>query len=414
MMMNKMKPLLNILALFALMLSAPTQAVNYSYIVGNLADNADHTKDDHGPTADAVYSMTRIMGKTVAYHTESGLRELVVYDWGGMDTATDGGGYAYCNATDSFDAPLRMKRGYGTPYGQTPDGHSMWKTNITGLYFAVEVYQLYTSFSTLSNTLPLWFDNNYVDLHFTPIDGSSLKTNCDKTIVNTYAIAGGIGFATRIHLYADNTFKPDRSTTITDVNFPTPDGYDFEFENTTTMLGAGNHAIKFSFDTTGFNAVWPSCSASTVSGTNVKGSTLDFGAFYAKEIIAGLSAVPFQINLSDCAYVKNIEVKLASTAIGKDTSLLSNTLTGNTAASGIGVEIQGVQTNLSNQMVLLPGNANSVYKYSPYASQDAYIDSDNTYTANTLNFLATLKQDKNQTITPGNFKATGIFQITYP
>ncbi|EAN4944320.1 hypothetical protein BVD23_02680 [Salmonella enterica] len=413
-MVNKMKPLLNILALFALTLSTPTQAVYYSYIVGNLAANSEHTKDDHGPTASVPYSMTRIMGKTMAYHTESGLRELVVYDWGGMDTAIDGGGYVYCNSTDSFNAPLRMKNGYGAPYGQTPDGHAMWKTNITGLYFAVEVYQLYTANSTLSQTLPIWLDNNIVELNFTPNADSAMKSSCDSTIVNTYAIVGGIGFATRIHLYADSTFRPDRSTTITDVDFSKPEGYDIRFNNTTTMLGAGNYSIDFNFDTTGFNAVWPSCSASTISGTNVKGSTLDFGAFYAKEIIAGLSAVPFQINLSDCAYVKNIEVKLASTAIGKDTSLLSNTLTGNTAASGIGVQIEGVKTNLSNQMVLIPGDANSVYKYSPYASQDAYIDSDNTYTANTLNFLATLKQDKNQTITPGNFKATGTFQMTYP
>ncbi|ECJ3938182.1 fimbrial protein [Salmonella enterica] len=394
-----------------LIFSCPTQAKYYSYIVGDL-NNTTPLSSNHGPKADATYAIQRVMGKTVAYHSESGLRELIVYDWGNMDTSKSGG-YSYCNSTDSFDAPLRLKRGYGTPFGQTPDGHAMWKTNITGLYFAVEVYALYTANSTLSNQLPFWMDNYYVDIHFTPSSGTSLKTNCDNTIMNTYALAGGIGLSTRIHLYADNTFVPDPDTPITDVNFPKPDGYDLMFENTTTMLEA-SHKIYFDFDTTGFNAVWPSCTASTVSGTNVKGSTLDFGSYSRKEIMDGLGAVPFQITLTDCSYIKNIEVKLASTAIGTDNTLLSNTLTGSSAASGIGVQIQGVQTNLSNQMVLIPGNANSVYKYSPYSSQDKYIDSANEYPSNTLNFLATLKQDNNKSITAGDFKATGTFQMTYP
>ncbi|HCC0887285.1 TPA: fimbrial protein [Salmonella enterica] len=398
------------LAIAMLFLSGPAQAY-YSYIVGNLNSQTTVSKN-HGPTSDVTYTMQRIMGKTVAYHNESALRELVVYDWGNMDTST-GGGYAYCIAHESFDAPLRIIRGYGAPAGQTPDGHAMWKTNITGLYFAVEVYALYTANSTLSTQLPFWMDSNYVDLHFTPTTSGNLKANCDSTIVNTYALVGGIGLSTRIHLYADNTFRPDSDTPITDVDFTKPDGFDLRFENSTTVAGA-SHKIDFNFDTTGFNAVWPSCLANTVSGNNVNGSTLNFGAYSRKEIMDGLGAVPFQINLTNCSYIKNIEVKLASNSIGTDNTLLSNTLTDSSAASGIGVQIEGVQTNLSSQMVLIPGNANSVYKYSPYASQDKYIDSANEYPANTLNFLATLKQDSNKTITAGEFKATGTFQITYP
>ncbi|EJF4694680.1 fimbrial protein [Salmonella enterica] len=322
-----------------------------------------------------------------------------------------GGGHAYCIANESFDAPLRLKRGYGTPAGQTPDGHAMWKTNITGLYFAVEVYALYTANSALSTELPFWMDNDYVNIHFTPT--GDLKKACDTTIVTTYAIAGGIGISTRIHLYADNTFKPDADIPITDVDFLKPDGYDLVFDNPTTKAES-NHKIYFNFDTTGFNAVWPSCTASTVSGTNVKGSTLDFGSYNRKQITEGIEALPFQINLADCSYIKNIEVKLASTAIGSDNTLLSNTLTGSSAASGISVQIQGIQTNLSNQMVLIPGDANSIYRYSPYASQSDYIDSANKYSTHTLNFLATLKQDNNNPITAGDFKATGTFQMTSP
>ncbi|MEN1932950.1 hypothetical protein P4909_08295 [Escherichia coli] len=69
-------------------------------------------------------------------------------------------------------------------------------------------------------------------------------------------------------------------------------------------------------------------------------------------------------------------------------------------------------------MVLKPNDASSIYK--------AY--GDNPETSNgiigsnasgspadqTLNFTATLKQDGNQQIRGGDFKATGVFSITYP
>lgn len=86
------------LALIALTLPAPTQA-NYTYVVGNLASGSEYVDTNHGPTADANFSTTRVMGKTVAYHTETGLRELVVYNWQDMGTVNQNG-YAYCNATD--------------------------------------------------------------------------------------------------------------------------------------------------------------------------------------------------------------------------------------------------------------------------------------------------------------------------
>ncbi|ASG89513.1 fimbrial protein [Salmonella enterica subsp. salamae] len=394
------------LAFIALFISGQAQAKTYTYIVGNKIPDTNK----YGPTTDVVWAKPRQMGKTVAYHDESALREIVVYDWGSNDT-DEGGGNAFCNSTNNNDTPLTIRRGFGTPAGKTPDGHDMWKTNVEGLYFAFEIYSLYTAWSTLNTSLPIWLDQTDTPIHFTPTD--SLKTACNNTIINTYAVVGGIGFSVRIHMYVDGNFKPNRSSNITDVDFLHVDGYDFMFYNPTTPLDA-SHRIKFSFDTSGFNAVWPSCTASTISGPNVKGSTLNFGSYYPKQIIDGLDAVPFQINLSNCSYIKSIEVKLTSTAIGKDTTLLSNTLTDDTAASGIGVLIQGVKNNNSNQMVLVPGDANSIYRQSPYATPDAYIDSANEYPTNTLSFLATLKHDSNKTITPGSFKATGTFQMTYP
>lgn len=395
----------------AVMLSSFTaEAKNYTYVTGQ----SRGIKNYSGPNAKNVWNLSRIMAKTVAYHDESGLRQIVSYDWGGMDTS-DGGGAIYCNSSETFDAPLVIRRGYGNPVGRTPDGHAMWNTNIKGLYFAVEFTAMYTANSTITAPhFPFWLDNTETEVHITPTGDA--YTSCTAATRDQYIETGGIVFSTHVHLYADETFTPSRSTTISDVDLIKPENFDFKFYNPTSGL-PNNYSIEFNFITEGFNAVWPTCGASTVSGSKVSSgtSTLNFGTFYPAQVSGnGVGPEEFQINLSNCSYIENIEVKLASTAIGSNKTLLSNTLTGSSAASGIGVEIKGKQTSLSPEMILIPGDSNSVYKFTPYPAGTAYVDSDNKYATSTLNFLATLKQDNNKTITPGNFKATGTFQLSYP
>ncbi|EJW2001071.1 fimbrial protein [Salmonella enterica] len=401
--MRHSRPGAFLLLMLALLFAGAAQAKNYTYVVGNDVSGND------GPTGIGEVNYSHGMGYAVAYHQETTLRRLVMYDWS-LDTSQYSSAI-YCNSTDQTYAPLTLKHGYGTPAGKTPDGHNMWKTNVEGLYFAIEIYSLYTASSTLSTPLPIWFDSDVININFTPNGG--LKTACDKTIINTYSKAGGIGMYMHVYLYADNKFKPSRSAPITNVSFAKVAPYDMQFYNATTLL-KNSYYMNINITTTSFNGVWPTCTANTVTGTNVKNNTLDFGSYYPKQIIEGLDAVPFQINLTNCDYIRNIEVKLTSGSVGADPTLLSNTLTGNTAASGIGVQIQGTQNYLSNQMRLIPGDTTSVYKYSPYANQSDYKDSADTYNNNTLNFLATLKRDNNQTITPGSFKATGTFQMSYP
>lgn len=85
------KLIYSFLTVITLFLTCPVHAY-YTYVVGDLY-TADSVRHNYGPQADATYTKQRIMGKTVAYHSESGLRELVVYDWGGMDT---GEGWGAC------------------------------------------------------------------------------------------------------------------------------------------------------------------------------------------------------------------------------------------------------------------------------------------------------------------------------
>ncbi len=125
----------------------------------------------------------------------------------------------------------------------------------------------------------------------------------------------------------------------------------------------------------------------------------------------------FDISLQNCIRVRNIETKLVSTKIGiEDKQLLGNTLTGTGGAKGVGVLIEGLATSRSALMTLKPNDATSVYK--DYEEEDdntdgIYPDKGNG-TTQPLHFQATLKQDGNIAIEPGEFKATSTFQVTYP
>ncbi len=100
----------------------------------------------------------------------------------------------------------------------------------------------------------------------------------------------------------------------------------------------------------------------------------------------------------------------------QNTQLLGNTLTGSTAAKGVGVLIEGLATSKNPLMTLKPNDTNSVYI--DYETEDD--TSDGVYpnqgngTSQPLHFRATLKQDGNIAIEPGEFKATSTFRVTYP
>ncbi|MCB4686351.1 fimbrial protein, partial [Escherichia coli] len=98
--------------------------------------------------------------------------------------------------------------------------------------------------------------------------------------------------------------------------------------------------------------------------------------------------------------------------------LLGNTLTGNDAAKGVGVLIEGLATSKNPLMTLKPNDSNSVYKdYDPRGKDDTtggvYPDQDTGITY-PLHFQATLQQDGTIPIEAGEFKATSTFQVTYP
>ncbi|OOP25412.1 fimbrial protein, partial [Shigella flexneri] len=123
--------------------------------------------------------------------------------------------------------------------------------------------------------------------------------------------------------------------------------------------------------------------------------------------------------LKSPSYTKSVSWQHYPTKVGTENGqLLGNTLTGNDAAKGVGVLIEGLATSKNPLMTLKPNDSNSVYKdYDPRGKDDTtggvYPDQDTGITY-PLHFQATLQQDGTIPIEAGEFKATSTFQVTYP
>lgn len=408
--MNKIIPWL--LRLLALLLAGSIfSASAYTLVVGNdVPGTGRNVYLSTGPTADYNVSHTNSFGKTVAIHKETGLRKVAVYDWSGVNSY----GMLYCYKDDPVQHPIKLFHNYISS-GLVADGHMLWKSNINGLYFVIEITSLFSA-GVSTSALPIWIDkpsNSGFDteLVYSASEGGGCSYN------STYYRLGGLNIGFKIHLYADQNFAPT-SQQAANFQLSKNGGHgavDFYFHNDTTPNQSHSKKINIIIPATGMILAWPTCSASTISGVSgtsvTNGNDVQLGNRLPKDIKAGLAPAKFNINMTQCSYIHNIEVKLASTKIGTNDKQLLGNLETSGAASGVGVLIEGLKSSVNAQMIIVPNSANSVYKdimNDPYSESMTGVDN------KSLSFQATLKQDGSADIKPGKFRATGTFQITYP
>lgn len=159
---------------------------------------------------------------------------------------------------------------------------------------------------------------------------------------------------------------------------------------------SNNHAYKFTVDESSFRipVVMPTCDILMLSnGTN----TLDLGDYYISDIKNNATRdIPFSLALNECTSTVRFTTKLTSTKVTGSENLLGNTLTSN-AAAGMGVKI------LHHDVVqLIPNNPDSTYIFYDFSAPGS----------TNFNLIARLVADGNA-FKAGQFKATGVFNVTY-
>lgn len=398
-------------------------ANNVSYIVGdNYGVGPGNQKwRDTGPNGDV----------TVKFRYGSGTNNLVFYKptqlgptgvslkWEQLDSAS-GGGFLYCNRSGtSSGTPMSIKHKM-VDSGKSYGGHKLLKTSVPGLYYTLAISNIWSAY-TFTDINPSGIYIGDATEHFFHWHAESeqvLYWSCDNANnKNKYWAVGGVVQTLTIEFYTDTDFNP---TTNQRVTLLRTDNYLYSFKGEGVGIGINEHShyLKIDFDLTDIVLTNPTCFTAALSGPSVSGSTVKMGDYSPAQIRNGATAVPFDITLQNCIRVRNIETKLKSNKVGSvSKELLANTLTGNDAAKGVGVLIEGLKNTKSAQMVLKPNDATSIYK--DYETENdttggIFPDNGNAGTSQPLHFQATLKQDGNIAIEPGEFKATSTFQVTYP
>ena len=307
--------------------------------------------------------------------------------WAQLDSAS-GGGFLYCNRSGSTSGgPMHIENKM-VDSGKSYGGHKLFKTSVPGLYYTLAISNIWSTYTyTDINPSGMYIgDSTSQSFNWRGESEQTLYWSCNNANTkNKYWAVGGVMQTLTIEFY-------------TDIN-------DYSY------------FLKIDFDLTDIVLTNPTCFTAALSGSSVSGSTVKMGDYTPAQIKNGATAVPFDITLQNCIRVRNIETKLKSNKVGSvSKELLANTLTGNDAAKGVGVLIEGLKNTKSAQMVLKPNDATSIYK--DYETEDdttggIYPDKGNG-TSQPLHFQATLKQDGNIAIEPGDFKATSTFQVTYP
>ena len=398
-------------------------ANNVSYIVGdNYGVGPGNQKwRDTGPNGDV----------TVKFRYGSGTNNLVFYKptqlsptgvslkWAQLDSAS-GGGFLYCNRSGNASGTAMRIENKMVDSGKSYGGHKLFKTSVPGLYYTLAISNIWSAY-TFTDINPSGIYIGDATEHFFHWHAESeqvLYWSCDNANnKNKYWAVGGVVQTLTIEFYTDTDFNP---TTNQRVTLLRTDNYLYSFKGEGVGIGINEHShyLKIDFDLTDIVLTNPTCFTAALSGPSVSGSTVKMGDYSPAQIRNGATAVPFDITLQNCIRVRNIETKLKSNKVGSvSKELLANTLTGNDAAKGVGVLIEGLKNTKSAQMVLKPNDATSIYK--DYETENdttggIFPDNGNAGTSQPLHFQATLKQDGNIAIEPGDFKATSTFQVTYP
>ncbi|EMQ2208956.1 fimbrial-like adhesin [Escherichia coli] len=411
-----MKTLFRYFFFLALYSCCYTVSAYTSFIVGNNA-GVDNYK---GPSTAArvTFNYTSTASNLVFYKpTQLGPTGVKMY-WSYLDTGPSG--ILYCNTSDRANPrPIRIENAMvysGKDYG----GHKLFKTSVPGLYYTMLISRVWSAYNTTTDIQSPGVyigDTAVQEFHFSITDNDLQTRGCNKAdSYNKFWAIGGVIHDITVEFYTDASFDPTLNQQV-QLSSSSDYLYAFKAYSPGTRVVDHSHHLYVNFTLNNVKLTLPTCFTSILTGSSVNGSTVRMGEYSSGTIKNGASPVPFDISLQNCIRVRNIETKLVTGKVGtENTQLLGNTLTGSTAAKGVGVLIEGLATSKNPLMTLKPNDATSIYK--DYENEDD--TSDGVYpnqgsgTSQPLHFQATLKQDGNIAIESGEFKATSTFQVTYP
>ncbi|HAM6164626.1 TPA: fimbrial-like adhesin [Escherichia coli] len=407
--------------LFLWIITASINNVNAENLTFMVGDDAG-VGNLNGPSGDKLISFSYPVGgvnNIVFYNPTSTTptnAKIKLY-WSELDTSSSRG-FVYCTSkNNSSGMPITVRHNM-VDSGKMADGHRLYETNVTGLYYTLMLNRFW-SYELRSSSPDIYVgDDGWHTVQFS-ITGDYIRGQCNTS---RYQAVGGLLHDATVEFYTDSSFNPAPNTNV-QLKHTGDYLYSFANEGPGVPNVSASKMLKINFNLTDINIQLPTCFTSILLGESVTRSTVNLGEYTVGQITSD-SATPvnFQISLQNCVRINSIKTKLKSNVVGVNNPLLlGNTLTGTDDAKGAGVLIEGLPNSKNSQNFTLkpndetssyndaeddPGENNGIYN-------PDYPNANGRTTTQDLKFQATLKRDGNATVKPGGFKATSTFQVTY-
>ena len=285
--------------------------------------------------------------------------------------------WSYCDSGPNGD-DFYMYTNNGADVVET-DGRALFPTNIDGIYYAVKLFSTAGAGGYFPGTTGSWI-NVY------PSETSDWKSQQVKATITLYQMSAFPGNVNNV-----TYLTPKDSRTLGQIRVGTADSDD-------------NNPWSITVDRNSFSVPISAATCSSVSG-NDGTNNVDFGdVMYSSLREYYWQSKTLTLKLAGCTNTVWFRFKLASSkyVVGENnTMLLTNTLTGSDAASGVGVSlsadfpIQGVQNVFSPGLEIWTPTTTVSY-------------------SRTYNYdFTTVMKLSGETLKPGKFKAIGTFTIDY-
>lgn len=316
----------------------------------------------------------------ISFHYVSDDVSGSIYELTYFDPSLDRDLWTYCN--NGKDGVAFYMNTTEASRVSAADGRALYPTNVDGIYYAVKMY----STGGGGGYFPSSNGGSWV-----MVDSGSIAYWDSKQMKATVTLYQGSSFAGNLNNVSAIT--PKDSRTLGQIRIGTADSDD---NNPWTI-----NVTPTSFSVPVYAATCTAVSAN--NGTN----NVDFGEIMMSSLRdLYWPSQSFTLQMKYCTNTVWMRFKLTSTASTTNSGgymLLKNTLSGSTAAKGIGVYVQTNALTRDGENTFKPG----AEIWSPMTSVANSVSFD-------LPFYARISPlDDGSTITTGEFKAIGTFTIDY-
>ena len=243
--------------LFLWIITASINNVNAENLTFMVGDDAG-VGNLNGPSGDKLISFSYPVGgvnNIVFYNPTSTTptnAKIKLY-WSELDTSSSRG-FVYCTSkNNSSGMPITVRHNM-VDSGKMADGHRLYETNVTGLYYTLMLNRFW-SYELRSSSPDIYVgDDGWHTVQFS-ITGDYIRGQCNTS---RYQAVGGLLHDATVEFYTDSSFNPAPNTNV-QLKHTGDYLYSFANEGPGVPNVSASKMLKIDFNLTDINIQLPTC-----------------------------------------------------------------------------------------------------------------------------------------------------------